>query len=61
MCYGGAMRAQTAMVGQRGRAMPAVATMCPQSPGKIHHISNSPTVRRLVRSPVATYGLCFQI
>jgi hypothetical protein len=37
----------------------AAATICSQSPGKIHHISSFPIVRHLVRPPVATYGSCF--
>jgi hypothetical protein len=37
----------------------ALATICSQSPGKIHHISTFLKVRHLVRPPVATYGSCF--
>jgi hypothetical protein len=35
--------------------MLAVATICPQTPSKVHHNYNSPIVRHLVQPLVATY------
>jgi hypothetical protein len=37
----------------------AAATICSQSPGKIHHISSFLILRHLVQPHVATCGSCF--
>jgi hypothetical protein len=59
-CFGSACKvSQHAARVRRGGGGLTAATICSQSPGKIHHISSFPIMRHLVWPLGATYGSCF--